>query len=259
LSLDVKSLNASKPTTKFIAPIFKGAALTWTNHPAALTELIGQTRYRTQQDLSYITQFRLQGHILTIGNFVKASGTVTCVSGEAADTVTVNGLVYTAVSGAKANDTEFSIDTGDNETATDLADSIDDDTRTGTVDDLTSTATTNVVTSVSTVAGTGGNATTQASSNGTRFAVTSPFTLGLEANLGIQFSLDSGSNWFGLDNGTADVISAVTLLIGTTGDKLSAWTNLAIAAQADVLLRIIGIDGDGAIDPVLLNIEVQFR
>ena len=102
---------------------------------------------------------------------VNASGTITCASVLAGDTVTINGLVYTAVSGVKANDTEFSIDGGDNAVATDLADSIDDDTRIGTLDDLTATATTNVVTAVSTVSGIGGNAITLVSSDGTRLAV----------------------------------------------------------------------------------------
>lgn len=58
-----------------------------------------------------------------------ATGTVQCATSIVGDEVTVNGLVYVAVAGAKANDTEFSIDTSDAATATDLADSIDDDVR----------------------------------------------------------------------------------------------------------------------------------
>jgi len=102
---------------------------------------------------------------------VKAIGTVTCVGVLAADTVTVNGLLYTAVAGPKANNAQFSIDTGDNETATDLADSISQDTRVGTLDDLTAVGITNVVTAASTVLGTAGNAITLVSSNGARLAV----------------------------------------------------------------------------------------
>jgi len=93
---------------------------------------------------------------------VHASGTATLVSVLVGETITVNGLIYTAVSGAKANDTEFDISGTDNAAATDLADSIDDDTRVGTLDDVTATASTNVVTIVSTVGGTGGNAITLA-------------------------------------------------------------------------------------------------
>jgi len=60
-----------------------------------------------------------------------ATGTITLASVLAADTVTVNGLVYTAVAGAKSDNTEFSIDGSDTVDATDLADSITNDSRTG--------------------------------------------------------------------------------------------------------------------------------
>lgn len=89
----------------------------------------------------------------------------TFANGTDADTVTVNGLVYTAVAGAKSDDTEFSIDTSDDAAATDLADSIDDDTREGTLNDLTATAATDTVTAITTIGGTVGNATTLASSD----------------------------------------------------------------------------------------------
>lgn len=81
---------------------------------------------------------------------MQATGTATCVACIVGNTFTVNGLVYTGVAGAKGNNTEFSIDTGDNETAADLADSITNDARTGiTVPTLDVTATavaTNIVT-----------------------------------------------------------------------------------------------------------------
>ncbi len=105
---------------------------------------------------------------------VKATGTVTCVGVLALDTVTVNGLVYTGVVGAKANNTEFSVDTGNNATATDLADSITNDTRTGTDEptvDQTAIAATNVVTITASFFGTIGNNVGLSSSNGTRLAV----------------------------------------------------------------------------------------
>jgi hypothetical protein len=110
----------------------------------------------------------------------KATGTVTCASVIATDTVTVNGLVYTAVAGAKANNTEFSVDTGDNECATDLADSITNDVRAGVTTslDVTATSATNVVTIEETVGGTGGNSIDLSSSNGTRLAVSGAFLTG---------------------------------------------------------------------------------
>lgn len=72
------------------------------------------------------------------------------------DTVTINGLVYTGVTGAKADNTEFSVDTSDTAAATDLADSINNDVRAGTIPTATLTATSSgavvVVTSTEIVA-----------------------------------------------------------------------------------------------------------
>ena len=82
-----------------------------------------------------------------------SEGTATLVSVVAGDTITINGNLYTAVDGARANDTEFSVDTGDNETATDLAAAINGDTRTGTLGDVSASATTNVVTITTDVLG----------------------------------------------------------------------------------------------------------
>lgn len=101
---------------------------------------------------------------------IAASGTVTAATAIAGNTVTVNGLVYTAVAGAKANNTEFSIDTGDDETAADLADSIQNDTRTGiTVPsvDLLAAAVGAVVTITADTAGVIGNSIDLASSGAT--------------------------------------------------------------------------------------------
>lgn len=99
-------------------------------------------------------------------------GNATFENGVDADTVLVDELVYTAVDGAKSNDTEYDISGTNDQAATDLADSIDDDVRIGTEEDnVTSTATTNVVTVVSEIGGTVGNATLLSSSSGTRLAV----------------------------------------------------------------------------------------
>jgi hypothetical protein len=115
----------------------------------------------------------LEVHVSSAGSdiAVAASGTITCVGGLAGDTVTVNGLEYTAVAGAKADDSQFSIDTGDTETATDLADSIDDDTRTGTLLDVSGASVAGVVTVTCTTTVGGGNRITLASSNALRFAL----------------------------------------------------------------------------------------
>ena len=73
-----------------------------------------------------------------------SSGTVDLASVIAGDILTVNGLTYTAVAGAKANDTEFSIDGTDTADATDLADSITNDVRAGITTSLDVTATSSV-------------------------------------------------------------------------------------------------------------------
>lgn len=114
------------------------------------------------------------------GYSVAANGNVTCASVLAADTVTVNGLTYTAVSGAKANNTEFSIDTGDDECATDLTDSIREDTRSPvtTTIDLTATSTGSMVTIKAREAGTDGNSIDLASSNATRLLTSGLFLSG---------------------------------------------------------------------------------
>jgi len=94
---------------------------------------------------------------------------------------TVNGLVYTPVSGAKNDDTECATDSSDNATATDLALSITDDSRTGiTVAsiDQTGIAATNVVTITASVLGQGGNSIDLSSDDGTSLAVSGAFLTG---------------------------------------------------------------------------------
>jgi len=91
-----------------------------------------------------------------------------------ADLVTVNGLIYTAVAGAKCGDTQFSIDSTDAATATDLADSIDDDIRAGITvptHDVSSVAVAAVVT-VTADNGTIGSCIDLTSSSATRLLTT---------------------------------------------------------------------------------------
>lgn len=103
---------------------------------------------------------------------VAASATIQLTGAQAGDTVTVNGLTYTGVAGAKANNTEFSIDTSDTAAATDLAASISNDTRTGTYGDLSAISSTDTVTATQTVAGAYGNNTTLAeSTSGVRITI----------------------------------------------------------------------------------------
>lgn len=122
----------------------------------------------------------MQFQMSIAGYSVAANGNVTCASVLAADTVTVNGLDYTAVTGTKADNTEFSIDTGDTECATDLTDSIREDTRSPvtTTIDLTATSTGSLVIITAREAGTGGNSIDLASSNETRLLTSGLFLSG---------------------------------------------------------------------------------
>lgn len=123
---------------------------------------------------------------------VKANGTVTCAAAVAGDTVTINGRVYTGVAGVKSDNTEFSIDTGNNETATDLADSITQDTRAGltaSIDqDATSAAA--VVTVSAKQTGPGGNVIDLASSTGVRLAVSGATLAGGVDGAGVPYELE---------------------------------------------------------------------
>ena len=105
--------------------------------------------------------------IVVAGGSTFATGTVTAATVLANDTVTINGLVYTAVAGVKADNTEFSIDGTDTVDAADLADSIQNDTRSGTIGDLSATSAAAVVTVTSDLEGTAGNAVTLVSSGAT--------------------------------------------------------------------------------------------
>ena len=188
-----------------------------------------------------------------------ATGTVTCAAVEAGDTVTANGLLYTAVAGAKANNEQFSIDTGNNECAADLADSITSDTRSGTVGDLTATSSTDTVTITTDVLGTDGNAVTLVSSNGTRLAVSGSgtFTGGVSADTvtvnGLVYTAvagaKSGNTQFSIDS--TDTATAIDLADSITND-VRIGTDVATvdptATNTDAVITItatvFGVIGD---------------
>ena len=168
-----------------------------------------------------------------------ATGTITCATVLATQTVTVNGLLYTAVAGVKANNTEFSVDTGNNECATDLADSITNDSRSGTLNDVTAVAATNVVTCTQTVAGAGGNATTLESSSGVTLAVSgATFANGVDADTatinGLAYTAVSGAKanntQFSID--TSDTAAATDLAASVTADVRSGTSGDVTATSA---------------------------
>jgi len=73
------------------------------------------------------------------------------------------------------------------------------------------------------------------------------------AKIRAQYSTDL-STWYYLDGASGPSVD-----INTTGLKVSAWVNLAAGAKADVYLRIVGIDGNGAADPAFGNIALQVK
>lgn len=101
---------------------------------------------------------------------VAASATVTLASAQAADTVTVNGVVFTAVSGTPAAN-QFDISGTDDEAAESLAAAING-TGSALAQLVSAEAAGDVVTITAKVAGPVGNAYTLASSNGSRLALT---------------------------------------------------------------------------------------
>jgi hypothetical protein len=75
------------------------------------------------------------------------------------------------------------------------------------------------------------------------------------AQLRIQYSTTDGGTWNYLDHSAGPAVA-----INTTNSTLkSSWVNLNAAAKADVLLRIVGIDGNAVASPEFGNITVQFR
>lgn len=72
------------------------------------------------------------------------------------------------------------------------------------------------------------------------------------ADLRIEYSTDQ-SAW--QEIGT----SSTELGIGSTGVVETAWIDLAAGAKADVYLRVMGKDGDGAADPSITYLAMQFR
>ena len=100
---------------------------------------------------------------------IKATGTATCTSVVAGNTITINGIVFTGVTGVKADNTEFSVDGNDAACATDLADSISNDVRIGSDEPnigLDATVITDIVTIIARAGGIAGNDITMSETGG---------------------------------------------------------------------------------------------
>lgn len=75
------------------------------------------------------------------------------------------------------------------------------------------------------------------------------------AELRLQYSTDGGTNW-----SYADGASGPAVALGTAaGRRTGAWANLVAGAKADVLLRIVGINGNATADPAFRNLTVEAK
>ncbi len=72
----------------------------------------------------------------------------------------------------------------------------------------------------------------------------------------VQYATDGDGQgtWAYLDG-----VDGPKVNVGSIEGKASAWVNLASGAKADVWLRLVGINGDGAADPSFGTVTVQLR
>lgn len=49
-----------------------------------------------------------------------------------------------------------------------------------------------------------------------------------------------------------------TIGLNTTGTKATAWESIPVGARGDVFVRVIGSGGDGAADPILGNVYLEY-
>lgn len=205
---------------------------------------------------------------------VHSLGTVQCTSVSSGDIVTINGLTYTAVTGARPDNLSFSVDTSDAATAIDLAAAINADVRAGTLNDVSASPTTDTVTVTQTVGGAAGDATTLAEdTSGARIiisgatfgsGVTGDFvtvnglvytaTVGARAN-DTEFSIDTSNTAAATDLAaaiSADVRSPITVpTIDVTATSsvadvtlIPATTRYAVDAHAiDIAESTSGVRG----------------
>ena len=125
-----------------------------------LLESIGSGNCPSQVDLD-----------ISSSGLAAASGTVTCASVSAADTVTINGVVFTAVNGGTPGANEFDMSGTDTADATSLAAAINASVSSLVQGYVSASSSGAVVTISSVYKGLMGNTHTLASSNGTRLAV----------------------------------------------------------------------------------------
>lgn len=79
--------------------------------------------------------------------------------------------------------------------------------------------------------------------------LTSVVTAGAaSATLGVQYSLNSGSSWSS---------TVATASLASTGAVAGTWAAWPEAAQTNVLLRVVGVDGDDSTDPQYAYVALE--
>lgn len=178
-------------TLKTVSDVGGGAALTNGDLADAVHELQGlrqtvvtggsaDTKFNVaairQEDTVLSALNNNAGTITDITNTIsivdcRASGTVTAASVVAADTVTVDGRVYTAIANdATVGLNQFRIGTTDTECATNLKNAINLGEQADATSKVTASSSAAVVTITARAEGTGGNSIALATSNNTRLA-----------------------------------------------------------------------------------------
>lgn len=75
------------------------------------------------------------------------------------------------------------------------------------------------------------------------------------SDLRFQFATTDAGAYSNLDGSNGPEIA-----INTTGEKDTGWISLAANAQADnIRIRMMGKDGDGALDPIIRQVMLHFR
>jgi hypothetical protein len=178
-----------------------------------------------------------------------AVSAATLTGGVTGDTVTINALPYTAVVGTKDNNTQFSADTGDNETAADLEDSVDADTREGTLSSVSASNATDTVTLTSSELGAAGDATTLTETGGTITLSGATFGSGVTAD-----TITANALVYTFVTGVVSDFTEIS--VDTSNDAMA--TSFAAALAGDTREGTAGdLSGVAATDTVTLTTTLE--
>lgn len=191
------------------------------------------------------------------GTRLAVSGSGTFTGGVDADTVVVDGKLYTGVAGTKADNTQFSTDTSDTAAAADLADSINNDVRAGTSGlAITATSSLGVVTVTAAVNdGAAGNAiTTVGSANIT--AEGANLTGGVTSTM-TSITVDGVE----ILNATVPWRDSVTNTASDIADAINAFTSAPNYTAANVagVVTITAVDNEPSTATVASTVSTMTK